>query len=163
MQMKRKDAIIVAIIAGTIVAIITVFVLTPLGDWIYDNENNAQSDSIIEIAPPKEDTYKDTLTKLIVSKKPNNIYYLQSYRPIELFDGDLILTLNKSIEYVNQNIELKIVEKSSRSTEITKDTRIGDVYFFNEYIISFISLERNISTYDLKLKIERKDASINKN
>lgn len=91
-----------------------------------------------------------------INASKNTKVYLHSYEPIELFEGNIIITLNKSIEYINQEIELKLVSKKEAKTEITKGKKIGDLIEFNNYVILLYALERNISTYDLVIKIETK-------
>lgn len=86
----------------------------------------------------------------------SNQIYLQSYKPIELFSGSLIITLNNSIEAINQEIELKLIDKNSLKTELLKQKKIGDVIRFDKYLITLLSLEKNIQTYDLLIKIEIK-------
>jgi hypothetical protein len=147
--MNKKDSLIIGIISGIVVAIFTAFIITPFGDWFYKDDTNNSSKEI-----PKENSIPDNLPK-IIPVNDTNIYYLQSYHPIEISNSELILTLNNSIEFVNQNIELKIVEKHSGTSEITKNIKVGDVYIFNDFIFSFLALEKNISNYDLKLKIEK--------
>lgn len=109
------------------------------------NEKESNSDKGIKYNNPET-----------ISLRDQNKYYLQSYRPIELFDGKLIITLNNIIEYVNQDIDLKIISKDNGETIITKGKKIGDLIEFGSYLITFSSLERNISTYDLVIKVESK-------
>lgn len=93
-----------------------------------------------------------------LEEKDSNVFCIQSYRPLELFDGDVLVTLNRNIEYINQQLELKLVDKLSRKTTISKNKTVGDIIYFNDYNISLLSLEKNISTYDLRIKVEMKKA-----
>ena len=109
-----------------------------------DNESNSETE--------KSDTNSKSPTL-----KEQNKYFLQSYRPIELFEGRLIVTLINTIEAVNQNIDLKIISKDSGQSIITNGKKIGDLIEFDEYLISFSALQKNISTYDLIIKVETKN------
>lgn len=84
-------------------------------------------------------------------------FYLQSYSPVEIFNGELIIVLNKIINSVNDDIELKILDKNILNTEIIGYKKVGDNVNYGNYIISLLSLERNISTYDLMIKVEKKN------
>jgi hypothetical protein len=103
---------------------------------------------------PKDSIVKDENKK--THKDDTNKFYLQSYSPVEIFNGALIITLNNTIDAVNGEIELKLVEKITSKTEIASKKKVGDIIIFGNYIISILSLERNISTYDLIVKIETK-------
>jgi hypothetical protein len=92
----------------------------------------------------------------VSNREDTSKFYLQSYSPKELFNGAIIITLNNSIDAVNGEIELKLVETSTLKTEIASKKKVGDIVTFGNYIITLLSLERNISTYDLIVKIEKK-------
>lgn len=123
-----------------------------------------QKDSNVRAKSNVQSTGEQSISKSPITEeetKPShkldtNSYYIQSHRPMELFNGDLIITLNNSIDAVNGEIELKMVDKNTSKTEIAGKKKIGDIINFGKYVISLLSLERNISTYDLIIKIEVK-------
>lgn len=141
---------VIPIIVGVIIWALTV--------REYSNIQNSERDRSIQ-STNDQNISKDSIARVenkIANKVDTNMFYLQSYRPVELFDGTLIITLNNSIDAVNGEIELKLVEKSTSKTEIASKKKVGDIVIFGNYIISLLSLERNISTYDLIVKIETK-------
>lgn len=154
--MTKKDTIYATVIGGLIVSAVTIFIFTPIGNNIFKtNDKPADSNKQIDTSSIENNTtiVSDTVDSNSIEKQ--DIFYLQSYRPVELFDGALIVTLNNTIEYINQSIELKLVKKSNGKSEITKNKKVGDILVFEEYTILLLSLERNISTYDLRIKIEK--------
>lgn len=125
------------------------------------NDSNVQNTERVNTIKPttSQNTSKDSISKEennMSNRVDTNKFYLQSYRPVELFNGALIITLNNSIEAVNDEIELKLVDKNTLKTEIMSKKKVGDIVNFDNYIISLLSLERNISTYDLMIKVETK-------
>lgn len=141
---------VIPIIVGVII-----WTLTERKDTKIDNperDNSIQS------------TNNQNFSKNTIAKAENKAYnsedtskfYLQSFSPVELFNGALIITLNNAIDAVNGEIELKLVEKSTSKTEIASKKKVGDIVHFGNYTISLLSLESNISTYDLIVKIETK-------
>lgn len=146
-----------------ILGIIGVILLSWLGIKLFTNKSpNTQQNKLDEQVQNDNDTSKSRNINdaLSISKSvtdSNNIIYLQSYRPVELFDGNLILTLNNSIEAVNQEIDLKISRKDSLKNELLKNKQIGDVIKFDKYFITLLSLEKNIQLYDLLIRVESKN------
>ncbi|MCK0144319.1 hypothetical protein MWU78_01495 [Arenibacter sp. F26102] len=121
-------------------------------------ENTNPNDGLKESKKNTEELIKEKASN---EKKPassedlnNNKIYLQSFRPVEVFNGNLIVTLNNSIEAINGEIELKLVSKIDAHTEVLNGKKVGDLVKFKNYSIVLSSLKRNITTYDLIVKIE---------
>jgi hypothetical protein len=149
-----------------ILGIIGVALLSWLGFSLFSNKSSStkkrnpvgliQNDSDSNNAPNKNKTPSTSEILSDTSNLVSNQIYLQSYRPVELLKGSLLVTLNNSIEAINQEIELKLFDKNSLKTELLKNKKIGDVIRFDKYLITLLSLEKNIQTYDLVIKIEIK-------
>lgn len=101
---------------------------------------------------------EEPITKMVVediAKEPaisNGRFYIQTGRTYDLFEGDLSLTLPTWLEYSNSKIELKLSLKG-KETVSYKNLSIGDKVFYENYEITFIDTEKNITTYDVTLKI----------
>jgi signal peptidase I len=132
---------------------LVIWSLPPKSKSNLEEINKVENSSVEETKLELETNNSDTKNSIISEK---NEFYIQSYSPIELFDGELIITLDNSIEYVNQDIKLKIISKISGNSIKTKGAKIGDVIEFDKYTISLLSFNRNISTYDLIIKVEPK-------
>ena len=150
----------------TIVApIIVGLILLSISEWRdkSSNNNETQNKPINANKSLKEETLdKEHSNDINVVDKSG--ICLQSFRPFETFGGNLIITLNNSIEYVNQEIELKLVSKTDGKSKVATGKKVGDLVEFGNYVILLSSLEKNISTYDLIIKVEiiKEDTSDNK-
>ena len=152
--MKFKGSLLATIIGGVIVLLIAVFVIYPIRDIIFNEKtiaNNQPGD--VQIKFPV-----DSLNKLpeLNTTKNQDIYFLHSFEPREFLNDQLIITLNNIIQYSNQKINLKITDKNSGKITKFDNKELGDVIHYEDYIISLLSLDKNISTYTLKIKFEHK-------
>ena len=150
---KQSDTMKVGLL--TISTMILLFVAARL----YDRPNNSTSRPE---KPPLQlkDTSVQSNEHPVLDQEKNSgmdssIFFLQSYEPLELFDGNLMITLNGIIKSLNQVIELKLVDKQTGESSLRKDKSIGDIILFKDYTIILLALDRNISTYDLKIKVEK--------
>jgi hypothetical protein len=90
--------------------------------------------------------------------KKRNIFSVQSYSTIEIFDGDLTITLNDMVEYSNQRIHL-VVSQTGKPQQNFDELYLGDKIFYEGYEVTFIDTKNNISTLDVLLKV----VSLNRN
>jgi len=133
---------------------VIIAVVVPVLLWGYDHlekrnqniEPKAEVNKVSEMKNPSVEI-KDSL---------KNIYLIQSYRPVELFNGELVITLTKDIKFSNEDILLKVVEKKTGNLFTTegKKIRIGDVFSFCKHTFTLLELNNNVSSNDLRLKIE---------
>lgn len=84
--------------------------------------------------------------------KNRNKFLVQSYSTIEIFDGDLTITLNDMVEYSNQKIHL-VVSKVGKPQQNFDKLSLGDKVVYEGYEITFIDTKNNISTEDVWLKV----------
>jgi len=79
-------------------------------------------------------------------------YLLQSDNSLELFEGQLTVTLASHVKYSNDSISLRVSSINEKS-KLYKDVKIGQKIFHEGYEITFMTTERNISSYDVLLRI----------
>lgn len=140
--------------------------IIPLVVW-FITEQYKEEDNTFKNQTITNKTIEDSTLKEKESKKESEIpkstelnynkIYIQSFKPIELYNGNLVVTLNNSVEAINGEIELKVVSPKNSLTEIFKNKKVGDLIEFNNYRIILSSLKKNIMTYDLIIKIEQKE------
>ena len=136
------------IISGVIVLIIGSFVVDPIKEFVFSEEKNTQSKySVVDLS--KEDM--GSVSQLIVSDKRNK-FLIQCYSTIEIYDGDLSITLNNMIEYSNQNIHI-VVSRVGRLQKNFEQMSLGDKVIYEDYEITFINTQTNITTQDIWLKV----------
>ena len=146
--MSLKDKLLypglVTVFGGLIVLFIGQQFIT-----LSDNTHVEQKPKTIVEEPTTKMVVEDIAQEPAIS---NGRFYIQTGRTYDLFEGDLSLTLPTWLEYSNSKIELKL---SSKGKEIVsyKDLSIGDKVFYENYEITFIDTEKNITTYDVTLKI----------
>lgn len=152
--MKFKSSLLVTVIGGIIVIIVALFVIEPIRDFIFNNNRSAENQ---QIADKNKELNHDTISDLQknnLNAKNENIYHLQPYRPLELLNGRLIITFNQYVNYQNEGLSLKITDKKTGDEVKFEEKELGDVVYYDEYVITFFALDKNISTYDLKIIFE---------
>jgi len=150
--MTKKETLAVTVAGGLIVAGISIFVFTPIGQIVF-GENNKR-DSSNEPIQGSETTDKNEINNEI-----NNAYefLIKPYQPVELYERNLIITLNTYMSNSTQKIELKLVNKETNNTELEKNLTMGDVISFNDYLITLYKYKGGIksSKTGLYLKVEK--------
>ena len=159
--MTKKETLAITIVGGLIVASISIFVFTPIGQIIFSEKNNR--DTSYEPIQGFETTDKNEISnEMNLDDIKNNKYTIlfQAYQPVELYHRNLIITLNTDMYYVKQKIELKLVNKETNDTKLVKNMKIGDVIYFNEYIITLYKFQKGMfSKTGLILKVEKGEKS----
>jgi len=142
--MESKTYIKATIFSGIVVAAIATFVFTPLGQMAYRSINldSKPSEEIYDIKSKESENDNQNDNK--IEKNRGNIHYLKIHEAIELFNGNLVITLNNPILGHNNYIRLKLIEKGSGCTKILKKQEIGDVIHFKDYIITLLSVKEAI-------------------
>jgi len=155
--MTKKETLAVTVPGGLIVAGISIFVFTPIGQIVF-GENNKR-DSSNEPIQGSETTDKNEISNEINHDEINNAYefLIKPYQPVELYERNLIITLNTYMSNSTQKIELKLVNKETNNTELGKNLTMGDVISFNNYLITLYKYKGGIksSKTGLYLKVEK--------
>lgn len=117
----------------------------------YKPESNQPEVNYDEI---NRDTTTSQSTNELENKKDEifQTRYLGGYSTVDAYDGQISITNEGFIEYVNEKISLKV---SSPKSDLRKydGLTIGDKINYGEYEIKLYDLRRNVSTYDIELRI----------
>lgn len=151
---QKKNNLRTTVIAGVIVAIITIFVLTPLSDFVFKRDQtnpdstikNKKNDSEIVILDLKS-TSERLNTNIIERIIPFNT-------TLSLFNSKLFITCPGLYQYSNDKIDLIISGDSIPLTKYFKK-EVGDVITIDHYTIRVLELVKNVSNYEPKLYIKR--------
>ena len=159
MFIMDKKYIIATIISGIVVTAIATFVFTPLGKMLYRNLDLGTKPSIDVYDDKSKEDENHNKSGENINENGDNIYRLAFQQPIELFNENLVVTLNDVIDADN-NINLKLTEKKSGFTKIFKKQKPGDVIHFKGYIITLLTVEYTFFTINdkkIKVKVEKKN------
>lgn len=100
--------------------------------------------------------FVEPIKKVVIEEKePDKIigrFYIQTGMTYDLLQGNLSLTLPTWLDYSNSRIELKLSVKG-KETVTYKNLSIGDKIFYENYEITFVDTEKDITTYNVILKI----------
>ena len=100
--------------------------------------------------------FVEPIKKVVIEEKePDKIigrFYIQTGMTYDFLQGNLSLTLPTWLDYSNSRIELKLSVKG-KETVTYKNLSIGDKIFYENYEITFVDTEKDITTYNVILKI----------
>lgn len=122
------------------------------------SDNTESTDDKTSLNNSATKAIKPTKEKSEIDKQQNDetqsfqTRYLSSYTTVDAYDGDISITNEGVIEYVNEKISLKV---SSPKSDLRKydGLTIGDKINYGEYEIKLYDLKRNVSTYSIELRI----------
>jgi len=111
------------------------------GRWIW-RAKGVKSSSTQKAEPQKTTARSNSKEKFLI----------QSYDSLELYDGNLIITLSSTVNFKNSNINLTVSTKG-KEAKAYKNLAIGKKIFHEIYEITFIETQRNLVDYDVWLRI----------
>ncbi len=122
-----------------------------LATFIY---NFLSGEAVQKQSPASQNVSIQKIEKVEEKQAPQkrNKFLVQSYSTIEIYDGDLTITLNDMVEYSNQKIHL-VVSKIGKPQRNFEKLSLGDKVLYEGYEISFIDTKNNINTEDVLLKV----------
>lgn len=135
------------IISGVIILIFGAFVIDPIKEFLFPEKADHRVSPKREIEPINE-----VIPSHPEPPRNNNKFIAQSYSTIEIFEGNLNITLNNMVEYSNQKINIA-VSATGKPKQNFEGMSLGDKVVYEGYEIIFIDTKNNISTYDVWLKV----------
>ncbi|EGQ8028950.1 hypothetical protein ACWOKN_004341 [Vibrio vulnificus] len=138
---------------GVLVTVIGGVILLQIEDSFYSEEVSEIVPSNSQIAEPASNS---KVTQVAPKpNKPSNVFYIQTRRAYDLFDGKLSLTLKNTLNFANSSADL-VLSTIGNPPEHFDNLSIGDKVFFEQYELTFVGTEKNIMTYDIRVKIIEK-------
>jgi hypothetical protein len=151
---QKKNSLRTTVIGGVIVAIITIFILTPLSDFVFKRDRT-NPDSTIKNKENDSAIIKLDLKSASERLDTNIIERIIPFNTtLSLFNGKLFITCPGLYQYSNDKIDLII---SGDSIPLTKyyNKEVGDVITIDHFTIRVLELVKNVSIYEPKLYIKR--------
>ncbi|HEX5055513.1 MAG TPA: hypothetical protein VFX02_03360 [Gammaproteobacteria bacterium] len=143
-HLKLVELLVIPVIVGIILLVIQF-------SFFEEASGPEENKTTNPIVVPKSFLDKKEDDKIEVNK---NRFLIQTGRTYELFDGNLTLSLTSVLNFSNSEIDL-VVSARGKEPQIYKDLSMGQKIFFGSYEITFLETQKNLTTYDVWLRIEK--------